>query len=202
MKIIFLDFDGPLLPVGVSLPNHSNGCARMDPYGVMYVNMLLEADPNIKLVISSNHALSGFEHCKTLLATNGIDIGAIHSDWMTPRRMSSGRYDEIALWLKAHPEVDYHVAIDDLPISDAFGICSTRASNEDGICYWNYLECRFYLALWRKHETPYDVKAQANYHKTKSVMRHMPRSNNLWISMSHLCDEAFPPRVTKDDQCE
>ena len=129
-KIIFLDFDGVLLPDNVAVEQANQGLTvgnylqtvKFDADCVNNLNALLLAS-GAEIVLSTSwargHSISDLGNC---LMRNGIDPGRLfeYDDpgeraYMTPRNMSSGRSSEIGWWLDAHPEIDKWVAIDDDP---------------------------------------------------------------------------------------
>lgn len=199
-KVVFLDFDGPLLPEKANLPRHSNGCERMDPYAVLFVNRLLE-DSDVKIVISSSHSHSGREHCDKLLMTNGIDISAIHEDWRTPYKMSSDRTQEIAWWLENHPEVTTYVAIDDLTLSPDFVKYSVRCDSFNGLTYANFLECRYFLDILYQGESKEGLLGRIHYHKKREVWNVTKQCHNKHV-IDEILDDNFPRIVPKKEEDE
>lgn len=115
MKIIFLDFDGPMIP-GRSyiLPgNRKTGhvVTQFDPIAAMWVEALLRVS-GAKLVISSTWRRMGQNAIRSLLLMNNIDPSHLHEEWCTPQRVLR-RSKEIEAWLASHPEVTHYAAIDD-----------------------------------------------------------------------------------------
>lgn len=121
-KIIFLDFDGPMIPVrAMYLPENLKMMpAKFDPCAVGMLNFLIDKS-GAKLVISSTWASRGADFIATVLQLNGVRPVLHHVDsnsWRTPRkRMSSSRAEEIKWWLSDYKGTYSHwVAIDDFDL--------------------------------------------------------------------------------------
>lgn len=123
-KILFLDIDGPMIPQrAYVLPGNKFGKGTVkcfDPIAVEMINELLDLS-KAKLVISSAWAeVYKKKELVEILKSNGL-VFKLHKDWMTPRRLTSGRENEIAEWLIDHEGTYSHsVIIDDAWISDDF----------------------------------------------------------------------------------
>lgn len=121
-KIIFLDFDGPMLPTrSYFLPkNYKTHAKVFDPIAVAMINRLLDVS-NAAIVVSSAWAkFEGYDAVVKTLGDNGISTSRLHDDWTIPRGADScgnTREMEIKLWLAAHSEVTHYVAIDDIPMN-------------------------------------------------------------------------------------
>jgi len=115
--IVFLDFDGPMIPTrAMLLPENRSGgyqrCPRFDPCGAHLVNILL-ARTKANLVISSTWRIRSRPVIEAILAHNNIDPNLLHTDWDTPRLFQRSRLQEIMAWITVHSEVTHWVALDD-----------------------------------------------------------------------------------------
>ena len=130
-KVIFLDFDGVLLPDPLALKQtQENGLTKdnyleqveFDPECVANLNKII-AVTHAEIVLSTSWAMgNSISKLGNCLLRNGIDPSNIfgyddpnHGGWRTPRKMSSLRSDEIGWWISEHPEITEWVAIDDDP---------------------------------------------------------------------------------------
>lgn len=129
-KIVFLDFDGVLLPdpdareqaaQGLTTNNYLSKVV-FNPSCVNNFNALLKAT-HAEIVLSTSwadgHSVSEISNC---LMRNGIDPSCIfeyddpsEGNYMTPRQQGSNRGQEVLDWTLDHPEIDTWVAIDDNP---------------------------------------------------------------------------------------
>jgi hypothetical protein len=127
-KIVFLDFDGVLVPdvdaqqqtnSGLTHANYLSTVA-FNPICVGNLNQLLHTT-HAEVVLSTSwakgHSISQLSNC---LMRNGIDPSNIfeyddpsENSYMTPRNKAYNRGEEIGAWLRAHPEITQWVAIDD-----------------------------------------------------------------------------------------
>jgi hypothetical protein len=180
-KVIFLDFDGPMIPVRAYwLPNQTKPIvSTFDPVAVSLVNKLIE-DSGAKLVISSSWRMQGFEEVMATLEKNGIDPKHVHEDWDTPAKFSSQRIHEIKWWLGDHPEVTHYVAIDDENLHVEFVPNAVLADAYEGFSMRNYLEARLMLDAYSADQQ--DRKAEheelIGYLKKKEVWR-LKRSGEI-----------------------
>lgn len=137
MKILFLDFDGPMMP-GRSylLPeNYRRLVTRFDPVASAMVQRLLE-DADARLVISSTWRAHGRDVIAGMLLNNQIDSSRLHEDWRTSHhRMSASRASEIQEWLARHPETTHWVALDDDVTPEPGGV---KCSFVDGLLDKHY----------------------------------------------------------------
>jgi len=129
-KIVFLDFDGVLLPdpdaraqavEGLSTSNYLQKVI-FNTNCVANLNQLLKQS-HAEIVLSTSWAdgnsISALSNC---LLRNGIDPSCIfeyddpsEGNYMTPRQQGSNRGQEVLNWLSDHPEINTWVAIDDNP---------------------------------------------------------------------------------------
>lgn len=108
MKVLFLDFDGVL-------NNHKNidpDPEIFSPAACANLNSLLDAEPDLKIVVSSAWRHGGKEYVKKVLDKNGIPRTRVISI------TGSGpgcRGDQIKKWLDDHDEagIESFVIIDD-----------------------------------------------------------------------------------------
>jgi hypothetical protein len=140
-SIIFLDVDGPMIPVkAYYLPNQSKPARMFDPCAVGMLNDLLK-NTNSRIVMSSIHRLHGLQYIKDLLTKNGIDPKFLHTDWTTPQIVTT-RSGEIQLWLDDH-NVEHYIAIDDETLDES--LVSTKCCGYEGFSMINFLECKLAL---------------------------------------------------------
>lgn len=134
-NILFLDFDGPLFPnriikffsknvssnpdVIAFAQNHVNTIyidqmdyIFMDPVAVEMLNRLNDIH-SFQTVISSTWGdiVKGRESVLRLFELNGLNLD-LHSDWITPKKMSSNRIHEVKWWLDDHNETNWAVLDD------------------------------------------------------------------------------------------
>lgn len=144
-RIIFLDWDGPMIPMrAIHLPNQTRLYSIFDPIAVSLVNKLIELS-DAKIVISSTWATKGLNVCQHTMEKNGLDPIHLHSDWRTPKKLSSYRVNEIHWWLEEHPETTHYVAFEDEYIDKEQLPGYIRCSTYDGISYQNFLEAKILL---------------------------------------------------------
>jgi hypothetical protein len=105
MKILFLDVDGPLIPL--RLHRQVGGIFKYDTLGGYYVwdKEFIEdlncACPvyDIKIVFNSAHNTSGPDIMKSTAAANGLNIDLLHDDVCTKYPWIDNRVDAINDWL-------------------------------------------------------------------------------------------------------
>jgi hypothetical protein len=121
-SILFLDLDGPIIPLGDMVGAGRDGSVnwRFRPGAVMALRRVTEAVPAASIVISSSWRVHGLEAISDLFNRNGCEdlLGRLHSDWCTPvlktRVVGWDRIREIDAWLNDH-DVVVTMAIDDDP---------------------------------------------------------------------------------------
>jgi hypothetical protein len=143
VSIVFLDFDGPMIPVkAYYLPNQTKIATQFDPCAVgMLLHLVKLTDARI--VISSTHRLQGKTHIIKLFEDNGIPTRHLHRDWHTTLDTSFTRSQEIQMWLNDHPSIDPYIAIDDELLDNT--IVSTKCSGYEGFSMANLIECKLAL---------------------------------------------------------
>lgn len=138
-KIIFLDFDGPMIPCRAwILGRNKSKLEKMDPIAVATILAAVKCGP-AKLVISSAWRTHETD-TKTCLVENGISLDHLHDDWRTKHLVNHNiarRPEEIKEWLGRHPEVDTWVVVDDAKMEiENFVHCSMF----DGMSHDNQLD--------------------------------------------------------------
>lgn len=117
-KIIFLDFDGPMIPGRAHFLPLIHGHRSFDPVAVTLVNRLAEK-AKAKIVIHSNWRKGYYKGDLPLrdwIISNGLKEEHFHKDFFCPMRMSSERYQDIGMWLDDHPDTKDFVILEDLPL--------------------------------------------------------------------------------------
>jgi trehalose-6-phosphatase len=106
MKIVFLDFDGPIIPQMSHDDNHP-----MDawPSCIAALNRITDTT-DAKIVVSSTWRAGGLSEMRNLLSKWGANAEVIG---LTPVLLNETRGKEIAEYLKAHPETESFVILDD-----------------------------------------------------------------------------------------
>lgn len=123
-RIVFLDFDGVLLPIG-ACTNTEVGLVRSAP--MLHVSLLVSRVPKeardavqelcvlgeAKIVVISSwryaFSRSFIEH---FLLGCGLALH-LHYDWLAEFRFSSSKADDIGFWMADHDGIDGAIAIDD-----------------------------------------------------------------------------------------
>lgn len=183
-KIVFIDVDGPMIPVrAYFLPNQTKIVSVFDPCATAMLLRLLD-DTGAKLVISSTWGGKGKERCEELLSNNGINPSHLHDDWVTPRKMSSTRFHEISWWLMKHPEVTHYVAIDDEDLPVDWVSNAVLCDAAEGFSLRNFKECKLMLGV----DEQYDL----DYLKRREIWRLARSGDPLKHKLSVLADELFP----------
>lgn len=135
-KVLFLDIDGPMIPRrAYFLPGQTLVVSIFDPVAVSLIKRVLDKT-GAKLVISSTWGNHGKELVKETLEENGISWDYVHADWITPRKLSSSRDNEIEWWIQKHREVTHWASIDDEKLAKN----NVRVSFDDGMQYRHYIE--------------------------------------------------------------
>ena len=121
MKVVFLDFDGVLNSKAFfKSPRHEDSEAgALDPEAIARLNRLLAATGAVVVISSSWRHGYTIEQLVVLLACRGF-VGTVHDktrDWISAACTQRG--DEIADWLRDHPECSTYVVLDDGADMDA-----------------------------------------------------------------------------------
>lgn len=143
-KIIFLDFDGPMINHRSAL-QFKDAEYAFDPFAVAAINSLCSLY-DARIVLSTTHAMLGKARMSEVLESNGINPALLADDWVTPRKMSSSRSQEITFWLDNHSDVTTYVAIDDIKLSAELIPFAVHCSAYEGLSYRNYLEAKHILS--------------------------------------------------------
>lgn len=160
-RVLFLDFDGVLNTESYQQKLQSEGKPRQDGYGPLFdpkavenLKMILDAVPDVLLVINSSWKLEGLDRMRALWEDRGLP-GTIHSvtpdyvpdllniDLENPDNitMLAGNGNEVKEWLSRYaPEGCKYVILDDvpdfLPEQEAFLICTdprTGITHDDAV---------------------------------------------------------------------
>jgi len=151
-KIIFLDVDGPMIPVRAYwLPNQTELVSAFDPVAVSLLNKLI-AQSGAKIVMSASCRSKGLDFVRELLSKNSIDPVHLHDDWQTPRKLTSQRIHEIRWWLDNHPEITHYVAIDDEYLIPEWVPSSVKCCTYEGLSFLNYLQAEVFLDCHKDEE--------------------------------------------------
>ena len=117
-NIIFVDFDGVLLPGKFDLFNENRRTGKdaipyFDPFAVRTLNLLAKYS-NAKIVFSTSWGCFFSEdELKHICKYNGLGFD-YHENCMTPKKFNSNHYHEIIMWLDIYAEEgDRFIAIDD-----------------------------------------------------------------------------------------
>lgn len=140
-KVLFLDFDGPMIPFRnwVLTPLAYQKYEKFDPVAVATVLLAL-TNSGAKLVISSSWREIGYDEICKVLEDNGISRDCLHSDWAIPELVNHSMVDrpiEIRAWLSKHPEIQKYVVVDDAKM-DIENL--VHVTSENGILYEHQLE--------------------------------------------------------------
>jgi hypothetical protein len=177
--VLFLDFDGPIFPTKVFVLPENNGQAsravceelnlhpyvtywKADPISIAMLNKLYDFYP-YDLVISSSWAddwLHQREQIESVLLKNELNYN-MHKTWRTPRDTYDTRHEQIAHWLKLHPEYgDKYIILDDtssgagLADKEEIERCGLNPKNiflvniDDGLSHKDYTTISLRLRGW------------------------------------------------------
>jgi len=121
MKVIFLDIDGPLVTVGSMIHNNrlnllglsnSSSHKAFDPISMSNLKYILEEVTGVEIVISSTwRKLYSLETLQEMFDKYNIPASFIVG--VTPILENGYRGQEVALYLKHHPEITNFTIIDD-----------------------------------------------------------------------------------------
>jgi len=114
MKIIFLDFDGPVSNYRGSLA--SGSFDHFDPVSIGILNNIC-AVSGAKIVCSSSRTYgpsrASYLENMTYLSNAGLDLRHIHPDWSCRVDATRTRAAHIQEWISHHPDVTHYAIIDD-----------------------------------------------------------------------------------------
>lgn len=189
--ILFMDIDGPMIPQRVYyLSKHVPGAVTVfDPVARDHINALLNARPELWIVISSTWRYRGKAKCAALLQQNGIDSSRLHPDWATPENQPT-RSAEIRAWLDAHPEIRKYVALDDEILT---GLNVAQCTAEDGMVFTAIQQLYMYLEYDRFDPTKDDNDIEANRENTNHFLRFQLKRHDLNNpKLQALAEEMYP----------
>src|SRR5208283_4739445 len=106
MKILFLDIDGVL-----NSYNTRNFGEELSPTPCKNLNLLLEKEPDLKIVISSSWRIWGIDYMEKVFSKNGIKSACKIIDITGNENGIRGH--QIQCWLDRNPGVTNFVIIDD-----------------------------------------------------------------------------------------
>jgi hypothetical protein len=118
-KILFIDFDGPLVPAKMKYIEHTKldkfeHWSMFDPFAVSFLNAVFAADEDLYGVLHTSWRR--FYDDETLLnhmTSHGCKF-RFHETLIAPFKYSSSRWNDIGFWLSDHPEI----ALDNIAIID------------------------------------------------------------------------------------
>ena len=115
MKIIFLDIDGPMIPLrmyylGARIFDYDKGSFVYDPVAVGMINKLCEEN-NAKVVFNSAQGENPIEVMRHQGIVNGLKY--LHEDCKTDFPKIENRYAAIIEWFKKNGDVKNWIVIDD-----------------------------------------------------------------------------------------
>jgi hypothetical protein len=158
MRILFLDFDGPMIPHRSKiLPgNNASGFwpSQFDPVTSCWLEAILQAS-GARLVISSTWRREGRDFIERMLAVNCISPGHLHEDWSTAR-INRVRDEEIREWLSRHNDVDDFIVIDDEESISSFGDHAVLVDYDDGMrmSHFRAICTRFEIQIEERRGVP------------------------------------------------
>lgn len=199
-KIIFLDIDGPMIPMrAYYLPKQTKIVSVFDPCAVGLLNRLLQFS-GAKIVISSTWGTQGRKVCADLLRKNKISPTHLHKDWITPRKMSSARHHEINWWLRDHPDVVDYVALEDEDLHVDLVPKAVQCDTYEGFSWRNYLECCVHLNAYEHPEPDSRDKfqAQVQYFKKREIARTFRRTESGAHKLNAAIEILFPEFPEED----
>jgi hypothetical protein len=134
LKVVFLDFDGVLNSKEFfRSPRHEESEAgALDPEAIARLNRLLAATGAVVVISSSWRHGYPVEALASMLESRGF-VGVVHDktrDWISPACTQRG--DEIADWLRDHPECTTYVVLDDGADMDAVRERFVQTDVDDG----------------------------------------------------------------------
>lgn len=163
MRILFLDFDGPLVSMRSSLAAAGAPNRALDPVSVGLVARVCR-EAGARIVVSSIWRVHGRESVEADLRAAGLDVGLLHDDWRLDLPVGD-RAVRVSAWLARHPEVEAYVCLDD---NEVPGHPLVRVSSMDGV------QTRHYLALLDALGAPYHP------HLAEHVRFQIEREREAW----------------------
>lgn len=129
MRIIFLDIDGPLIPLRMYFNgnrpfNTEYGSFVYDPIAVAMIKTLASKF-DAKVVFNSAHNENPAHIMLHQATFNGLK-DVMHTDIITQFPHTPDRLSAIETWLKEHSEVTEWIVIDDMPVDSSRNIAHSR----------------------------------------------------------------------------
>jgi hypothetical protein len=117
-RIIFLDIDGPMIPLRCAyLPEQTRIMTVFDPVAVSLLNQLCK-EQGWKIVLHTSWVrIQGGKRTKEHCILQGILPEYFHEDSWCDEDVN-WRYTRIAKWLEDHPNITEYVILDDEPYQD------------------------------------------------------------------------------------
>ncbi len=114
LNVLFLDFDGPMLPHRGWPIQDGEKYDKFDPIAAATIARLCHVG-KVKIVISSTWREDGRSRIAEILGAAGINPGYLHQDWRTMELKMGvkSRKMEIAVWLAKHKNVHRYAILDD-----------------------------------------------------------------------------------------
>lgn len=144
-RIIFLDFDGPMIPLRAyyMAGQTKEFVTKFDPVAVGLINRLaMKAEAKIVLHTSWRRTtLMGVPDLREHILQEGIKEEYLHEKLLCPMRFTSSRWHDIGMWLKGR-DVENYVIIEDEPIpygAEQYKDYLVQCSFENGFTYDRYL---------------------------------------------------------------
>jgi len=200
VKILFLDFDGPVIPMR-AIPYNIHQRDKWNEGGLIYrhwdpsataiVKDVLDTT-GAKLVISSSWRRLGLEGIVDVLELNGVSIDYLYKDWKTDTASDDTRANRILKWIEEHPDTTEWVAVDDEDLADekAHGNAAiapnfVHVTTENGILFEHHGRMLFKLL---RDELSVGACAEEDY--TSSDGKYDYKHNWMWCP-----EECKPLRV-------
>lgn len=136
MKVVFLDFDGPIIPTRSFVLSPTQMLDQPCATSGSLVNEALKRT-DAKLVISSTWRYDGLKVCQNVLRAAKVDIERLHADWETKHFYGQSREDEIHDWVTRH-EIEEYIAIDDMPLEKLPNSHKVHVTTQDGFLLAHY----------------------------------------------------------------
>lgn len=152
------------------LPKQTLVVSKFDPVAVALLNEVLE-QTGAKLVISSTWGKLGIETVRPTLEENGISWSLVHDDWVTPRKLTSTRSQEIKMWLAKHKEVTHWASLDDEKLD--LDIKNVHVSFDDGMLMQHYHKLLELLVVVEEEEVAITRHANRRDGKTSQSTAHI-----------------------------
>lgn len=164
--VIFLDFDGPIIPTKSWVLGHFDKTEKFDPIAVETIKLALRLS-KAKLVISSSWRIYSRDLIVKILDDNGIKEDLLHIDWKIdspPTCKIQDRSYGINRWLTSHPEIVKYAVLDDLKLNVKFLV---HIDSDNGFSKQNQIELFKFLNITKEIDKEYKV-----YQELKMSKRH------------------------------